>query len=120
MTRFRLLSLRTSATAVALGAFVCLGAACSGDDSEVPAAPPDNPQLVAGEKVWAANCTSCHGKDGGGISGPALNNDVAKRYPDVEDQIRVVTDGKGSMPSFGRKLSEEEIQAVVAYTREVL
>ena len=41
-------------------------------------------------------------------------------YPDPADQIAVVTNGRGGMPAFGEKLSEEEIAAVVEYTRTVL
>ena len=41
-------------------------------------------------------------------------------YPDPADQVAVVTNGRGGMPAFGDKLTEEEIAAVVEYTRTVL
>ena len=51
-------------------------------------------------------------------SGPKLSDgQVVERFPDVEDQIAVVTGGRGGMPSFEGKLSPEEIAAVVEYTR---
>jgi mono/diheme cytochrome c family protein len=37
--------------------------------------------------------------------------------PDAEDEIAVVTDGEGSMPSFDGRLSGDEIRQVVEYTR---
>lgn len=118
--RARFPTSRVFALAAVVGAVGLLGAACS-DDSTTPAAPKDNAQLVLGQNVFAANCTSCHGNDGGGISGPRLNDGrVVEKYPDEADQIKVVTNGRGGMPSFGQKLSDEDIQAVVAYTREVL
>jgi mono/diheme cytochrome c family protein len=35
----------------------------------------------------------------------------------VEDEIELVTDGRGSMPAFGGRLSSAEIDRVVAFTR---
>ena len=67
-----------------------------------------------------AGCARCHGADGQGAIGPALANVVAKKYPDIEDQIAVVTGGKGTMPAFGGKLSKQQIREVVEYTRTEL
>jgi mono/diheme cytochrome c family protein len=73
---------------------------------------------VDGAAVFSDNCAGCHGADGGGISGPPLNDGlVVANFPDIQDQVDVVTDGRGPMPSFGDQLSAEEIQAVVEYTR---
>ena len=73
---------------------------------------------VDGAAVFSDNCAGCHGADGGGNSGPPLDDGiVVANFPDVQDQIDVVTNGRGPMPSFGGRLSAEEIQAVVDYTR---
>lgn len=73
---------------------------------------------VDGSAVFSQNCAGCHGADGGGNNGPPLNNGlVVANFPDPADQIEVVTNGRGPMPSFGDRLSPEEIQAVVEYTR---
>ena len=78
-------------------------------------------EAVDGAAVYAANCASCHGADGGGAVGPALGGGAAvEAFPDEADQIAVVTDGRNGMPSFGANLSAEEIEAVVAYTRDDL
>ena len=45
---------------------------------------------------------------------------VVERFPNPADQEKVVHDGRGSMPAWGSKLSDEEIAAVVRYTREAL
>jgi len=73
-----------------------------------------------GATVYSDNCASCHGADGQGGIGPKLAGEVTSAFPDVEDQIVVVTDGRSSMPSFGDRLSEEEIAQVVEYTRTEL
>ena len=41
-------------------------------------------------------------------------------FPDPADQIRLIEDGEGLMPSFKGKLSRTEIEDVVAYTRTEL
>jgi len=72
-----------------------------------------------GAEVFAAQCARCHGSDGSGGFGPQLSGGkVVEAYPDAEDEIAVVTDGKPvGMPAFGDRLSPEEIDQVVAYTR---
>jgi mono/diheme cytochrome c family protein len=71
--------------------------------------------------VIVSRCQTCHGASGGGSVGPKLSDGrVVEQYPDVADQIEVVTEGRGSMPAFGEKLDPDEIEAVVRYTREVL
>ena len=71
-----------------------------------------------GAQVFASSCAGCHGADGGGGTGPQLAGGAAvKRFPEVADQIRFVTDGSGSMPSFGGRLTPAQIRDVVEYTR---
>lgn len=71
-----------------------------------------------GAAIFADNCASCHGADAGGGIGPKLSDGaVVAAFPDEADQVTFVTDGAGGMPSFGDRLSAEEITAVVAYTR---
>jgi mono/diheme cytochrome c family protein len=71
-----------------------------------------------GAELYSANCARCHGSDGGGGIGPQLSDgQVVDEFPDVVDEIDVVTDGRGSMPAFGDRLSSTEIDDVVEYTR---
>ena len=65
---------------------------------------------VAGADVFADNCSSCHGQDGGGGIGPSLQD-----VDDVDLVISTVTNGRGSMPSFEGRLDEQEIEAVADY-----
>lgn len=95
------------------------GGACA--RPATPAAPADNPQLVLGQQIWSSNCASCHGTQGQGGRGTKLNEgSVVAMFPNVGDQVKIVTEGKGAMPRFNNKLTPEQINAVVAYTREVL
>jgi mono/diheme cytochrome c family protein len=79
-----------------------------------------DPQLAAeGGGIFEERCASCHGSTGSGAVGPALAGEVVVDFPDPADEITVVTDGRGGMPSFASKLTPEEIAAVVAYTRSL-
>ena len=73
-----------------------------------------------GAQIYSANCARCHGADGGGGIGPKLAGVVSKDFPEAADQIALVTGGQGTMPGFGRDLSEEQIRQVVEYTRTEL
>lgn len=70
-----------------------------------------------GASVFSASCAGCHGADGGGGIGPRLAGRVTDDFPDIEDEIAVVTDGRRSMPAFAGRLTDEEIRQVVEYTR---
>jgi mono/diheme cytochrome c family protein len=102
-------------TAVLVAAFVILLFVNEpAQPAPVPAAGSEN----EGETLYSTRCASCHGEDGGGSFGPALGGGVAVgRFPDPADQILVVSQGRGSMPSFSDSLTEEQIAAVVEYTR---
>lgn len=75
----------------------------------------------AGAAIYTARCAGCHGSDGGGGFGPTLGGGVVvAKYPDAAAQLAVVANGRGSMPSFGGSLSDEQLAAIVAYTRDEL
>ncbi len=42
------------------------------------------------------------------------------RFPEAASQETLVLNGRGGMPSFAGRLSDEQITSVVRYTREVL
>jgi mono/diheme cytochrome c family protein len=76
---------------------------------------------VTGRAVYGASCASCHGADGGGGVGTRLSDGaMVEAFPDIDDQIDIVADGKDRMPAFVGRLSDDQIRAVVRYTREVL
>jgi mono/diheme cytochrome c family protein len=72
---------------------------------------------TTGAEIYSARCAGCHGSDGGGGSGPQLAGKVEDDFPDIEDQIELVSKGKGGMPAFGGSLSAADIRLVVEYTR---
>ena len=79
-------------------------------------------ELVAkGKSVYETSCASCHMPDGAGLPGtfPAL-----KASPivtgDINAQVKLMLNGKGMMPAFGKMLSAVDFAAVVTYTRNGL
>ena len=76
---------------------------------------------IDGAAIFGQKCSGCHGGDGSGGIGPRLaGGRVVADFPDPQQQIAFVTNGRGGMPAFGQRLSPEEIAAVVDYTRTVL
>jgi cytochrome c6 len=76
-----------------------------------------------GAALYKAKCASCHGADGSGQTamGKAMKlRDL--RSPEVRKQsdaelTKVTADGKGKMPAYKGKLTDDEIKALVGYMR---
>ena len=74
--------------------------------------------------LFAKHCATCHGKDGSSKTFKAKFNH-ARNLTDSEWQATVsderlfnsITNGRGHMPAWGKKLSEDEINSLVTYVR---
>ena len=75
--------------------------------------------LALGQHLYDANCTACHGVDGSGqVLGASDLSDLrltASQAP--RDFYLVTTQGKGSMPAWQGRLSQDERWAVIDYLR---
>jgi ubiquinol-cytochrome c reductase cytochrome b subunit len=88
-----------------------------------------NPALAAGAKIFAANCSGCHGANGLGspsVAPPLAGNPFVTGDP--HQVIKVVSDGlKGEtimgqtygapMPAWKGTLSKSDLAAVISYIR---
>jgi cbb3-type cytochrome c oxidase subunit III len=82
---------------------------------------PSDPVLAQGQQVYKAHCATCHGTKGLGGTGMKLAGKVAANFPNIDDQIAVIQNGRsGGMPAWGKSLSADEIRAVARYERECL
>ncbi len=101
--------------------------------------------VVDGQSLFEGNCARCHTRGfsfgrpevpGGGRYGPNLRDgSTVRQFPKVADMIKFIKEGAafglpygsggighdagGGMPHFGEVLSDEDIQAVIAYERSL-
>jgi mono/diheme cytochrome c family protein len=81
--------------------------------------PAANDALVRGQQVYEGTCSGCHGRDGQGLevpNAPPLNGsgDVWTMPPELLRMV-VQSGTHEGMPAFGQRLSEAEVDAVLAY-----
>lgn len=77
--------------------------------------------LALGSQLFAANCSRCHGPEGQGTPrAPSLN--VQSFFVDRSDQAiqQIITSGVPgtAMPTWGDRMTEAEIQAIVGFIRQ--
>lgn len=71
-------------------------------------------QLANAKAVYTQLCETCHGADGAkGLGGAA---DLQISNLSLKDRLNVIENGRGLMPAFGSQLSDEEAEALAAYT----
>lgn len=97
--------IRTGVTAVVL-VLAFVAAACG-----------DPVEGKRGAELFGVACAHCHGSDLSGGVGPALGaGSPASGLTDA--QIGgAISVGPGSMPSFGRRLTNDQIESLIAYLR---
>jgi cytochrome c oxidase cbb3-type subunit III len=77
----------------------------------------DADALKAGAAIFAANCVTCHGRSGEGITAPNMTDDSYVNVSKLADIPEVVTQGRnnGAMPAWGNRLRPNEVVQVSAY-----
>lgn len=75
--------------------------------------------LAGSRALYNANCASCHGRDGHSNTpkGRELDADNIAGGLSTAKTIRVVTNGRGDMPSFRKKLTAAQIASIASYVR---
>src|SRR5512143_113311 len=80
-------------------------------------------QIANGRELFAQNCTTCHGENGEGDVGPALNNKTFLKAAEDGRIASLISSGVPgtAMPSwsetFGGPFTDEQIHALVAFLR---
>ena len=93
-----------------------LSGCTGGSPEEVGAGDPDRP-------LYEIRCAVCHGLDGSPKGPAALSGDLGD--PDWHDEhpagaIRdVILQGRGKMPSFQGKLTDEEVGRIIGYVQRL-
>jgi mono/diheme cytochrome c family protein len=74
--------------------------------------------LVKGQKLYAANCTACHGSAGQGGIGPELHGENTRK--DTAGTISWIKNPILPMPTlYPKPLSEQDVAAVAAYVESL-
>ncbi len=76
---------------------------------------PDPSDAVTGPEIYEAACVSCHGPAGGGGSAPRLNDGTVAAKYDAASMAAVIRDGVGLMLPNNGRLTQLQIDTVVAY-----
>ena len=75
----------------------------------------------SGADTYKAKCASCHGATGMADSGAGKAmkvkpvSDAAVKKMTQAEMVAVTKDGKGKMPAFKDKLSDDQVKAAVDY-----
>jgi len=73
--------------------------------------------IEAGSRLYASQCTLCHGPNGDGIAGVDLRRGIFRRTVSDEDLARVITTGVAAAGMPGFKFQPAELTAVLAFIR---
>ena len=80
----------------------------------LPHLAPAKPPVLPGQLLFQKNCVRCHGANGKrGLNGA---HDLTQSNLNAFGRTYLVTNGMGKMPAFGKKLTPEQVQQVVAYS----
>lgn len=69
--------------------------------------------------VYASTCARCHGADLSGGDGPALGPSSHSLGEPDEHLFEAIKFGRDEMPAFIDEFTDEQIEAIIAYIREV-
>ncbi len=86
--------------------------------------PADSASALRGEKLFVANCASCHGEDAKGLAADKAG--LQEAPPDLAQRLNHHTDGdffwkieqgRGEMPSFADILQQEQIWDIINFIK---
>ena len=117
MRRTKLLALISTASLMSISFMAYASKSTREENSKVSAAD--------AKALYDSKCAKCHGKDGraktfrGGLT-HARDLSAADWQSDVSDEriYNSISNGKGKMPSFKKKLSDDQINSLVSYVRQ--
>lgn len=112
------MSMQRRQTALALATVLSLALVFFGATSATAQSAEDSiEQLEAGQAVYEGSCAGCHSVDGSGSDRGRPLTGIASQEPDRSIHFASIKDGKGNMPAFGERLSDDEIDAATSYVR---
>ena len=92
----------------------------SANNAQSVAAASPAESLESTRSLYRAHCASCHGNDGHSntAKGRKLEaDDISGTGDSVEKISRVISNGKGEMPGFKKKLTAAQIKSIANYVK---
>jgi len=119
----KVLDCNFSARIVILVAALLSSVACDVERRKSDAELGLNPQQAAGRKIYDAECDRCHepystrGKKGPGLKGVFQHKYLSlSGLPANDERVsNIIRMGRNEMPGYSQKLSEQDIQDLLAY-----
>lgn len=119
--RLTLLGIGAASVLLGIGLFVD---AVNGTITAATNTPVNMSRATPGEIVFTQNCAVCHGPKGlgdgpGGETLPVKPFDLTTHFFQHDEQyhFQTILNGRGYMPAFGSRLSQDQIVDVIAYIR---
>ena len=78
--------------------------------------------IDGGKKVYATNCSPCHGADGGGVIGPNLTDNYFIHGRSPEETVKVISEGvpaKG-MVAWKPVIGKKQVDQVAAFVLSLI
>ena len=78
--------------------------------------------LASPRTLFIQNCARCHGANGKAQTALGLKleaDDLTASTASTAKIIRTITNGRGDMPSFRKKLNSKQIASLAAYVRSL-
>lgn len=76
-------------------------------------------EIQAGQELYLANCTGCHGPDGNGVAGVDFSQGKFRRGQTDDDLIRIIMRGIPGTPMPPSGLPDNRVSTIVAYLRSM-
>lgn len=103
-------------------ATLCLSLGCDAEPHKTDAELGLSPQQAHGRRVFEQRCQECHfAYISRNLHGPTMQGVLKKQFlssgiPANDDRVRdVITLGRSKMPAFGRVLTPEQVDDLLAY-----
>jgi mono/diheme cytochrome c family protein len=107
--------------ATSMAIFLAVAIVCSTQNSQAQTSADKNAAMVhAGQEIYVHKCFQCHSVNEGEVRlGPSFYGEMKKPHPKKSaTEIRaILKNGKGKMPSFQDKLTQQDTDNLLAYIR---
>jgi cytochrome c6 len=104
--------------------FVVMGV-CLVSTRETQAKPMRSAEMTSPRSLYIQNCARCHGsngkaqtREGRRLEADDLTTSDAKDISDAKLR-RIITNGRGKMPAFGKRLNSSQITQIMGYVRSL-